>query len=80
VAYRDAKRRCLNPKHVEWKNYGARGIRFLFENFKQFMIELGPRPAGKSLDRIDNDGNYEPGNVRWATPTEQTNNRRIKAA
>jgi hypothetical protein len=75
-AWRDAKRRCTNPKVKNWKHYGGRGIRFLFTSFEQFFAELGPRPAGTSLDRINNDGNYEPGNVRWATRLEQTQNRR----
>jgi hypothetical protein len=75
-AYRHAKERCTNSKNKSWPNYGGRGIKFLFTNFEQFIAELGPRPTGKSLDRIENDGNYEPGNVRWATPTEQSINQR----
>ena len=76
-AYKSAKNRCSNPKSSGWNNYGGRGIRFLFESFEQFYAELGPRPIGKSLDRKDNDGNYEPGNVRWATPSEQIANTRL---
>jgi hypothetical protein len=65
-------------------NYGARGIRFLFTSFEEFFAELGPRPEGKdangkalcSLDRKNNDGHYQPGNVRWATASEQRSNQR----
>jgi hypothetical protein len=73
ISYRNAKARCRdlhNPYH------GGRGIKFLFVSFEQFYAELGPRPEGKTLDRINNDGNYEPGNVRWATKSEQAKNRR----
>jgi hypothetical protein len=61
---------------VRFADYGGRGIKFLFDSFEQFFAELGPRPKGKTLDRIENDGNYEPGNVQWATPTEQLAHRR----
>lgn len=82
--YLSAQARCSNPKDKAWEDYGARGIKFLFTSFAQFFAELGPRPAGDdargkalySLDRIENDGNYEPGNVRWATRSEQLKNRR----
>src|ERR1700677_3037238 len=75
-AFRDALNRCTNPTLECWNNYGGRGIRFLFTSFEQFFAELGPRPEGMTLDRKNNDGNYEPGNVRWATWEEQQNNRR----
>jgi hypothetical protein len=75
-AYNAAKSRCLNPKAQAWKDYGGRGIEFRFTSFQQFFAELGPRPEGMSLDRKDNDGHYEPGNVRWATPAVQLENRR----
>ena len=76
LAYHNAHRRCTNPKVHNYKDYGGRGIKFLFTSFEQFFAELGPRPEGKSLDRIENDGNYEPGNVHWATKTEQAANQR----
>jgi ribosomal protein S30 len=76
MAYHDAKRRCVNPYHPTNKiNYKERGIKFLFSSFEQFFNSLGPRPDGTSLDRIDNDGHYEPGNVRWATPRQQAQNK-----
>jgi hypothetical protein len=77
--YDSARQRCTNPNSQNWKNYGGRGIRFLFTSFEQFFAELGPRPAGMSLDRKNNDGNYEPGNVRWATASEQRRNQRRAA-
>jgi len=64
-AYVHAQQRCNNPKNKDYKNYGGRGIKFLFTSFEQFFGELGKRPKGKSLDRKNNEGNYEPGNVRW---------------
>lgn len=76
AAYWHAMRRCTNPNVENWKDYGGRGIKFLFTSFEQFFAELGPRPEGMTLDRIENDGNYEPGNVRWATQSEQLRNRR----
>lgn len=81
-AYHHAKNRCNNPKDKGYKYYGGRGIEFRFTSFEEFIAHIGPRPSPKhSLDRIDNDGHYEPGNVRWATKEEQMCNlrRSIKA-
>jgi hypothetical protein len=74
--------RCTNPKHPNWKNYGGRGISVCDEwrhSFKAFLAHIGPRPSSEhSLDRYpNNDGNYEPGNVRWATRSQQRRNTRV---
>jgi hypothetical protein len=79
---RAAHSRCNNKKHVAYKNYGGRGITIDPEWVKnpQLLIdEIGPRPCVEyTLDRIDNDGNYEKGNVRWATKRQQAQNKRRK--
>jgi hypothetical protein len=77
AAWIDAKRRCNNTNNAAYHNYGGRDIKVLFSSFSDFFEELGPRPSPEhSIDRINNDGQYEPGNVRWATRVQQNNNRR----
>ncbi len=76
-AYCNAITRCTNPNRECWENYGGRGIEFRFDSFEQFMKEVGHRPSPQhTLDRWpNNDGHYEPGNVRWATRTQQALNK-----
>lgn len=74
-----AKQRCTNPRNKVFSFYGGRGIRMCdrwANDFATFLQDMGQRPEGRTLDRINPDGNYEPSNCRWATPKEQAANRR----
>lgn len=73
------KERCYRPKRKGYECYGGRGIKMCDawrDDFLCFYLDMGPAPPGLSIDRINNDGNYEPGNCRWATYTVQNNNKR----
>lgn len=73
------KQRCTNSHNQRWENYGKRGIKVCnewFNSYPHFLKDMGKRPGKEySLDRMDNDGNYEPSNCRWATAKQQANNR-----
>lgn len=74
-----AKTRCFNKKHTVYEYYGGRGITMCERwknSFVAFLADMGERPLGLSLDRINNNGNYEPGNCKWSTRSEQGLNRR----
>ena len=76
-AFSSAKRRCNYPKEDSYPLYGGRGIQFLYPSFEAFLADLGEPPSeSHTLDRINPDGHYKPGNCRWATTEEQANNKR----
>ncbi len=80
-AWRNMRKRCLQPNFKYYYNYGGRGITITEkwlgkDGYTTFLSDMGERPDGLTLERMNNDGNYEPSNCKWATMKEQQNNRR----
>ena len=79
MSWNQLKQRCNNENNKSYINYGGRGIGYCdsWESFDAFLADMGERPEGHTLGRIDNDGDYTPENCRWETPQQQSENRRL---
>lgn len=80
LSWQGMKKRCLDLRHKHYSNYGGRGVTVCdrWMHFENFLADMGKRPAGLTLERINNDGNYEPSNCKWATWKEQAQNKRSR--
>lgn len=78
ISWTAMRNRCLNGNHADFPNYGGRGVRICpeWDSYERFVADMGERPRGMTLDRIDPDGDYRAANCRWATAMEQNRNRR----
>ena len=78
TVWKNMRQRCSNKNRPDYEHYGGRGITVCEEwnSFQKFSDDMGPRPEGYTLERVDNDGNYEPDNCIWATRADQVLNRR----
>ena len=76
--WKEMRQRCGNPNADQYKWYGGRGVKICerWSDFVNFLVDMGERPEGKTIDRIDSDKDYEPSNCRWATPKEQAETNR----
>ena len=79
ISWAHMKTRCQNPNNDRYHRYGGRGIKVCerWQSFENFLADMGVRPPGLTLERMDNDSNYEPGNCKWATQKEQANNKGV---